>query len=75
MADNNFVVQSVTFYKFGKNSLWLSIVHNKQWIRYSLDITRKYSYTKDAETKEGFSTIYFNLTAAKLLVDKLSLAY
>ena len=51
MADNNFILQSVKFYEFGKNSLWLGIVHNKQWNRYSLDITRKFTYTKDGETK------------------------
>ena len=75
MADNNSIVQSVKFYEFGKNSLWLGIVHNKQWNRFSLDITRKFSYTKDGETKEGSSTIYLNLTATKALVDQLELAY
>ena len=75
MADNNSVVQSVKFYEFGKNSYWLSIVHNKQWNRFSLDITRKFSYTKNGETKEGSSTIYLNLTATKALVDQLALAY
>ena len=75
MADNNSVVQSVKFYEFGENSLWLSIVHNKQWDRFSLDITRQFSYIKDGETKEGFSSTYLNLTAAKALVDQLSLAY
>ena len=75
MADNNSVVQSVKFYEFGKNSLWLSILHNKQWKRFSLDITRKFSYTQDCEIKEGSSTIYLNLTATKALVDQLALAY
>ena len=55
--------------------MWLSIVHNKQWKRYSLDITRKFTYTKDCETKEGASSTYLNLTAAKELVDQLPLAY
>ena len=75
MADNNSVVQSVKFYEFGKNLLWLSIVHNTQWNRYSLDITRKFTYTKDGETKEGSSSTYLNSTAAKALVDQLPLAY
>ena len=75
MADNNSVVQSVKFYEFGKNLLLLSIVHNRQWNRFSLDITRKFSYTKDGETKEGSSTIYLNLSATKALVDQLALAY
>ena len=74
MANNNSIVQSVKFYKFGKNSLWLSIVHNNQWNRFSLDITRMFTYTKDGETKEGSSTIYFNLTTTKALVDQLALA-
>ena len=75
MADNNSVVQSVKFYKFGKYLLWLSIVHNKQCNRNSLDITRKFSYTKDGETKEGSCSTYLNLTAVKALVDQLPLAY
>ena len=38
MADNNFFLQSLKFYKFGEISLWLSIVHNKSGtgIRYTL---------------------------------------
>ena len=75
MADNNCVVQSVMFYEFCKNSLWLSIVHNKQWNRYSLDITRKFTYNNIGETKEGFFNTYLNLTAATALVDQLPLAY
>ena len=75
MADNNSVVQSVKFYEFGKNSLWLSIVHNKQWNRFSLDITRRFSYIKNGETKLGSSSTYLNLTAAKALLDQLPLAY
>ena len=75
MADNNVVVQIVKFYEFGKNSLWLSIVHNKQWNRYSLDITRKFTYTKDGDTNDGASSTYLNLTAAKALVEQLPLAY
>ena len=55
--------------------MWLSIVHNKQWNRYSLNITRKFTYTKDGETTECSSTIYLNLTTAKALVDQLPLAY
>ena len=74
MADNNFMVQSVKFYEFGKHSLWLSIVHNKQWNRYSLDITRKFTNTKDGATKEGSCSNYLNLSATKALVDQLPLA-
>ena len=75
MGDNNSVVQSVKFYEFGKTILWLSIIHNKQWNKFSLDITRQFSYIKDGETKDGSSSTYFNLTAAKALVDQLPLAY
>ena len=75
MVDNNFLVKSVKFYKVDKNSLWLSIVHNKQLNRYLVDITGKFNYTKDGNTKEGSSTIYLNLIAAKALIDQLLLAY
>ena len=75
MANYNSVVQSIKCYEFNKNSLWLSIVHNKLWNRYSLDITRKFRYTKDCETKEGSCSTYLNLIAAKALVDQLPLAY
>ena len=75
MDDNNFIVQSVKFYELGKNSLWLIIVHNKQWNRYSLDITHKFVYTKDGETKEGYCNTYFNLRATKALVKQLPLSF
>ena len=52
MANYNSVVQSIKCYEFNKNLLWQSIVHNKLWNRYLLDITRKFRYTKDGETKE-----------------------
>ena len=68
ITENNSILHSVKFYEFGKNSLWLSIVHNKNWNRHSLDITRKFLYTKDGETKEGSSSTYLNLTATKALV-------
>ena len=55
MADNNSIVQSVKFYELGENSLWLNIVHNKQWNKYSLDITLKFIYTKDGETKKALA--------------------
>ena len=75
MADNYSTVQSVKFYKFVKNSYWLGIVYNKQWNKYSLDITRKFNYTKDGETRKGSCTTFLNLTAAKALVAQLPLAY
>ena len=75
MADNNSVVQSVKLYELGTNLLWLSIVHNKQWNRFSLDITRKFTYTKAGESKEDFCSTYLNLTAAKALVEQLPLVY
>ena len=75
MADNNTVVQSVKFYEFGKNSLWLIIVNNKQWNRFSLDITRQFRYIKDGKANDGSFSTYFNLTAVTALVDQLPLAY
>ena len=75
MSNYNSVAHSIKCYQFGKNSLWLSIVHNKQWNRYSLNITRQFTYTKDGETKEGSCSTYLNLTAAKALVDQLPLAF
>ena len=75
MADNHSVVQSVKFYEFGKNSLYLSIVHTKQWNRFSVHFTRKFTFTKDGETNEGSCNTYLNLIAAKALVDQLLLAY
>ena len=53
MAYNNSVVQSVEFYEFGKNSLWLSIVHNKQWNRFLLDITRNLPTPKTVKPKKA----------------------
>ena len=75
MSNYNSIVQSIKFYEFNKNLLWLSVVHIKLWNRYSLDIMRKFSYTKDGETKEGFCNTYLNLIAAKALVDQLPLSY
>ena len=39
------------------------------------DITRKFIYTKNGETKEGSSNTYLNLTAATALVDQRQFAY
>ena len=75
MAENNSIVQSVKFYEFGKNSLWLRIVHKKQWNRYSLDITRKLTYSNNGKTKEGSCSTYLNLTATKALVEQLPFVY
>ena len=55
--------------------LLASIYFNKQWNRYFLDITRKFNYNMNGETKQGFCTIILNLTTAKALIDQLPLAY
>ena len=47
MANNNFIVQSVKLHEFSKNPLWLNIVHHKQWYKYSFDITRTFTYTRN----------------------------
>ena len=75
MAYNNSILQSVKYYEFGNNCMWLSIEHNKQWNRYSLYIMRKFIYTKDSDKKDGSSSLYLNLTAPKAVVEKLPLAY
>ena len=74
MANYNSVVQSIKCYEFNKSSLWLSIVHNKPWNTYSLDITRKFSYNKDIETKHGTCSTYLNIISAQVLVDQFTLA-
>ena len=75
MVHNISSVQCVKFSEFTKNSLLLRINFNKQLNRYLLDITRKFTYTKNGDTKVGFCTTYLNLTAAKALVDQLQGAY
>ena len=75
MADNNFVVQSIKCYEFCKNWLKQSIVHKTQWNRIFLYITRKFTYIKENESKQGSCSSYLNLTATKALVNQLQLAY
>ena len=68
-------MQSVKFYEFGSNSYWINVVFNKQWEKYYLDISRKYTLTKDRKSKEGSTSTYLNLSAAAALVDQLPGAY
>ena len=75
MAHNNSILQSVKLYKLGINSLWLSIVHHKQWNKYLLDITQKLTYTKDGKTKDSYCSTYLYLIAANALVNQLLLVY
>ena len=75
MAKRFSAVQSVKFYNFGSNSYWIGVVFNKQWETYYLDNTRKYTYTKDGQSKEGSTSTYLNLTAAAALVDQLPGVY
>lgn len=69
MAENSCIVQCVKLYEFGKISLLLSTVHNKQFNRYSLDITLNFIYTNNGVTNERCCSIYFNLTTAKAFLD------
>ena len=75
MADSFSIVESVKFYEFGKNSYWVVVVFNKQWNRYYVDISRKYTYTKDGQEKEGCVSTFLNLTAADALIAQLPAAY
>ena len=75
MAEKISTVQSVKFYEFGSNSYWIGVVFNKQWEKYYLDITRKYTYSKGGQSKEGSTSTYLSLTAAAALVDQLPGVY
>ena len=57
------ILQNVKFYEYRKTSIWLAVVYNKQWKKYSIHLTRKYSYIKDGETKVESNTIFLPLSA------------
>ena len=63
------------FYEFGSNSYWIGVVFNKQWETYYLNITHKYTYTQDGQSKEGSTSTNLNLTAGAAFVDQLPGAY
>ena len=75
MAENFSTVQSVKFYKFSSNSFWNCVVFNKQWEKYYLYITRKYTYIKDGQYKEVSTNSYLIITATAALLDQLPGAY
>ena len=75
MADIFSTVQSVKFDEFGSNSYWIGVVLNKQWKKYYLDIKRKYTYTKNGQSKKGSTSTYLHLTAAAALVEHLPGVY
>lgn len=41
--------------------MWLAIVYNKKWKKFSIHFTRYYSYNKEGETKQGSNTIFFTI--------------
>ena len=75
MASDNNIVQSVKFYEFGSTYFSLAVVFNKQWKKYSLHLTRNYSYIQDDVTKQGSNTIFLSLTSAAALIGQLEPAY
>ena len=75
MAERLSAMQSVKFYEFGSNSYWIVVVFNKQWEKYYLNITRKYTYIKNGQSKEGSTSNNLHLTAAAALVDQLPGVY
>ena len=75
MANQEDIIQNTMFYEYKISSMWLAVVFNKQWKKYSIHLTRKYSYIKDGETKLGFNTIFLPLTAAAGLIGQLFPAY
>ena len=75
MANQEDIIQNTKFYEYKNTSMWLAVVFNKQWKKYSLHLTRKYSYIKDGETKQGTDTIFLSLTVAAGLIWQLFPAY
>ena len=75
MENQEDIIQNTKFYEYKNSSMWLAVVFNKQWKKYSLHLTRKYSYIKDGETKLGTNTIYLPLIAAAGLIGQLFPAY
>ena len=75
MATQNNIVQKVKFYEYRNTSMWLAVVYNNQWKKYSIHLTRTFSYMKDGETKQGSNTIFLPLSAAAALIGQLVPAY
>ena len=75
MASSNNFIQSVKFYESGTTSFVLAVVFNSQWKKYSLHLTRNYSYTEDGVTKQGSNTIFLPITCAAALLGQLEPAY
>ena len=59
MASANNIIQSVRFYESGFTFFVLAVVYNSQWKKYSLHLTRNYSFSEDGVTKQGSNTIFF----------------
>ena len=55
--------------------MWLAIVFNNKWKKYSIHITRNYSYIKEGKTKQGSNTIFLPLSASAALIAQLTPAY
>ena len=68
-------MHKVKFYEYRNNSMWLAIVYNKKWKKYSIHFTRYYSYNKEGETKQGSNTIFLPLSASAALIAQLTPIY
>ena len=75
MINQEDIIQNTKFYEHKNTSMWLAVVFNKQWKKYSLHLTRKYSYIKNGDTKLGTNKIFLPLTAAARLIGQLFSAY
>ena len=75
MANQEEIIQITKFYKYKNSFLWLAVVFNKQWKKYSIPLIRKYSFFKDGETKQNTTTIFLSLTVAAGLIGQLVPAY
>ena len=75
MANQEDIIQNTIFYEYKNSSMWLAIVFNKHWKKYSIHLTTKYSYIKDGEAKLGTNTIFLPFTAAGGLIGQLFPAY
>ena len=53
MATEYNIIQFEKFYESRSTSFSLVLRFNKQWKKYSLHLTRNYSYTQDGVTKQG----------------------
>ena len=75
MANQEDIIQNTKFYEYKNSFMWLAVVFKKQWKKYSIPLTRKYSFINNGETKQGTTTIFLPLTTSAGLIGQLVSAY